>query len=97
MWNEDSFEQMICECLEFAHRQNCDLIEEWCKEAGVKEPVGYYNDCHSITIYTNKPGYLIGKGGFLINKYQEKFQKEYPYHKFEIKLVEIKGGFANVK
>ena len=78
-------------------KENHDtILSAWCKEAGVKTPVGYYLDVMDGTyyIYTDKPGYLIGKSGCLVEKYQKLLQMQFSAMK-SIKFVEIKGGFSN--
>lgn len=96
---DDSFERFRGECLEYNHNKNCNMIEEWCKEAGVTSPVGYYNELekHIITIYTNKPGYLIGMGGCLVNKFKKRLCEQFYANEYEVKFVEIRGGFANME
>lgn len=71
------------------------LIEHWEAEAKLTEPVVYdYNYHEGFTIYTNHPGYLIGKGGSLINKYRIRLKEEFGKNS-DIKFVEIKNGFVN--
>lgn len=95
---DEEFEKFRDECLAFNHNQNCKLIEEWSKEAGVESPIGYYNELgkHRMTIYTDRPGYLVGKGGCLVDKFKKKLCEEFYADKYEVKFVEIRGGFANV-
>lgn len=96
---DDSFERFRGECLEFNHNRNCKLIEEWCKEASVTSPVGYHNELGKriITIYTDKPGYLIGRGGCLVNKFKKRLCEEFYANEYEVKFVEIRGGFVNMQ
>lgn len=66
------------------------IIKEWKDEAGVKgiiqiNALSTVRD--TLTICTDRPGLMIGKGGFLIDKYKEKIQKEYPNIK-KIEFVE---------
>lgn len=98
MYDEDSFEKMRSECINFSHDRNCRLINDWCTEAGVDSPVGYDNDLgsHVMTIYTNRPGFLIGKGGCLIDKFKKNLCNEFSAKKYEVKFVEIRDGFANI-
>ena len=57
------------------------IIKEWKDEAGVKGII-QINACPTVrdrlTICTDRPGLMIGKGGCLIDKYREKIQNEYP-------------------
>lgn len=72
------------------------ILSAWCEEAKVKTPVGYYLDYTDgiYYVYTDRPGYLIGKGGCLVNKYQQLLQTQFSAMK-ALKFVEIRGGFSN--
>lgn len=96
---DDSFQKMREEYMEYSHNKNCTLIEEWCKEAGVTSPVGYYINLggRTITIYTDRPGWLIGKGGCLVDKYTERLCEEFFVEEYHVKFVEIRGGFVYTK
>lgn len=78
------------------NKQISKVIEEWCKEAGVVSPVGYYRNSLSgyFEIYTDSPGYLIGKGGNLVEKYELAFNQLF-CSDLKVKFIEIRGGFAN--
>ena len=89
------WEEMRNEVYNWAVNRKRKFLEDWCAEAGLKEPVGYdfvYGE--GFTIYTNHPGYLIGKAGGLINKYRNRLKEEFGKDN-DIKFVEIKNGFAN--
>lgn len=65
------------------HRFIRTLIREWKAEAKVKERVGYkinYME-RTITLATNRPGYLIGRAGVLIEKYENKMRENWPQFK----------------
>lgn len=96
---DDSFQAMIEECIAYNRDKICKLIEGWCKEAKVESPVGYYNESieRTITIYTDKPGCLVGVGGCLVNKFKEKLCEEFYVNEYKVEFVEICGGFANIK
>ena len=71
------------------------IIKEWKDEAGVKgiiqiNALSTVRD--SLTICTDRPGFMIGKGGFLIDKYREKIQNEYPNIK-KIEFVETDSWY----
>ena len=72
------------------------ILSAWCEEAKVKTPVGYYLDYTDGTyyVYTDRPGYLIGKGGSLVSKYLQLLRNRFSAVK-SVKFVEIKGGFTN--
>lgn len=78
--------------------RNRILIEKWCKECGVTSPIGYDNDLGNgvMTIYTKYPGALIGRGGEKIDKFKADLKEEFG-RSYEVKFVEVRGGFVNVK
>lgn len=45
-------------------------------------------------IYTDSPGYLIGKGGNLVEKYELALNQLF-CSDLKVKIIEIRGGFAN--
>lgn len=95
-----AFENMRNEAYEWAKNREKKFLEDWLEEAGVKDPVGYdFNYFTGFTVYTNKPGYLIGKGGQLIEKYEKRLNEEFGFPNgdktLKIKFVEIKNGFVN--
>ena len=62
-------------------RRLTEIIKEWKDEAGVKgiikiSAVPTVRD--TLIICTDRPGYMIGKEGCLVDKYREKIQKEFP-------------------
>ena len=71
------------------------IIKEWKDESGVKGII-QINACPTVratlTICTDRPGLMIGKGGCLIDKYREKIQKEYPNIK-KIEFVETDSWY----
>ena len=72
------------------------ILRKWCDEAGVKTPVGYYKNFSEKywEIYTDRPGFLIGKDGILVQKYKDILNKRF-YCNYEIRFREVRGGFAN--
>ena len=50
-----------------------NLLVRWCKEAGVKQVAAKLkteqDGTKILVVYSDKPGYLIGKGGCIIDKY----------------------------
>lgn len=93
----DDFEKFRGEALEYMHNRNKELIEKWCEDCGVTSPIGYYNDLSNgvMTIYTTHPGWLIGLHGMKIGAFVNELEKEFN-RKYEVKFVEIRGGFVNV-
>lgn len=89
------WEDMRNEIHNWAANRERKFLEDWCAEAGLKEPVAYSYEYHKgFTIYTNRPGILIGKAGNLVNKYRDRLKEEFSKNN-DIKFVEIKNGFAN--
>jgi ribosomal protein S3 len=95
---DDSFEEMRGEALNYMANKNKDIIENWCKECGMTEPVGYYNDLskHELTIYTTRCGIMVGKAGKHVYAVKEVLKEEFN-HDYEIKFVEIRGNIVNIK
>ena len=76
-------------------RRLTEIIKEWKDEAGVKGIIqisALPTVRHKLIICTDKPGFMIGKGGCLVDKYREKIQKEYPNIK-EINFVETHSWY----
>lgn len=92
-----NFEKIRCDFLDYINNTNKKLIEDWCKEVGVTVPVGYYNELaiSTMTIYTNKPGYLIGHEGKYVNKFIENLNEAFNNSNYKVVFVEIKGDVVN--
>ena len=76
-------------------RRLTEIIKQWKDEAGVKGIVqigALPTVRHTLTICTDRPGFMIGKGGCLVDKYREKIQKEFPNIK-EINFVETHSWY----
>ena len=74
------------------------ILQQWKEEAGVNEPILFRFSLidNAITIFTNKPGYLIGKAGYLFNKFLEQFKQELRFNdKFKIYFKEVDGCVEN--
>lgn len=95
---QEEFQRFRAEALNISMNQDKAIIEKWCEEIGYSYPLGYYNNrCdRTMEIYTTRPGICIGKAGSAIRKFEEMLKEEFrvPY---KVKLVEIRGGFANIK
>lgn len=64
-------------------------LKEWKAESHITSPIMYrynYNE-KILTIYTNLPGWLIGRGGWLYKKYDE-IIKERAGYSVKIEFVE---------
>lgn len=55
------------------------VMKKWLKEAKLKEDIHYNIDYDekTITIYTTRPGWLIGAKGYLVEKYSLIMQEKW--------------------
>ena len=97
MMTENEWQQFRGEALEFMRNLETKLIEDWCTDCKVTTPIGYYFNLSKgiVTIYTDRPGYLIGMKGSKVDKFKAAVEKEMG-KKYKVEFVEIRGGFANV-
>ena len=83
----------------FAFNKNREetVIKKWLNEIGYTEPVGYYRNSwkREMEIYATRLGCLIGKAGVDINKFKNMLNEEFG-GEWEVKLVEIRGGFVGI-
>lgn len=47
------------------------ILKDWKKESGSNRVMQYKYRGGRLTIYTSQPGYIIGKGGATLSKYNE--------------------------
>ena len=56
-----------------------NLIASWCKEAGVKQVAAKIktepDGTRTLIVYSERPGYIIGKAGCVIDKYTNAIKK----------------------
>ena len=53
------------------------VLQEWVNEAKATDPICYYpSDDGTLRIYTSQPGYLIGKSGNLVGKFEKKLREK---------------------
>ena len=71
------------------------VVREWLKEAHLKEDVMYDVDYNSksVMIYTTRPGWLIGRAGYLVLKYTDKMHEYWP----EFSTFQFKEAWGYVK
>ena len=86
------FEELIAEALEEMSERNERVMKNFFYRIGHKGIVGYENDLGKkvFTVWTDKPGILIGKGGQNVEILKEILKEEFNYD-YEIKFKEIKG------
>ena len=70
-----------------------DVLREWKADAKVSHLMLYRLKSGVLTIYTDRPGALIGCGGERITRYQEKLKALPIYHINEVRLEETDGIF----
>lgn len=71
------------------------IFKEWKKEAGVKGVIflGVFPGLRdTIKVCTDKPGFMIGKGGSLLDKYKKKL-KEYNPSLENIEFIETDSWY----
>lgn len=82
------------DCMEYARKKEETLIKKWLDKIGYNETIGYYRDVrnHTMEIYTQHPGVLIGKYGKDVHEFQDMLDEEYRGH-WKVKFIEVRGGF----
>ena len=51
------------------------ILREWKAECGVTHTVLFrYSTCGELTVYTDRPGYMIGLHSKLVYRYTERFK-----------------------
>ena len=70
-----------------------DVLKEWKADAKVTHLMLYKLRAGVLTVYTDRPGPLIGCRGERIARYQEKLKALPIYHIEEVRLEETHGIF----
>lgn len=52
------------------------VLKEWKQESGVKRVIQFRYRDGILSIFTSEPGYMIGKAGFLVYKYEDILKNE---------------------
>ena len=96
----DFFEEKYCLEPKRNNKVNTqNIVRRFLKEIGIdyKFTVAYYNDIgkNEFTLYTNKPGILIGKYGKNLDILKTILFEEYGKI-YSIKIKEINGDFLTV-
>ena len=72
-----------------------NLIASWCKEAGVKQVAAKIktepDGIRTLIVYSEHPGYLIGKAGCVIDKYTNAIKKLKMANIQKVTIEEIYG------
>lgn len=92
--NED-YEEERYKSLVYMKNKEEAVIKKWLDHIGFNEPVGYYRNVlnHVMEIYTTRPGVLIGKAGVNVKEFKKMLSEEF-FGEWEVKFVEIRGGFV---
>ncbi|KSV59148.1 hypothetical protein [Acetivibrio ethanolgignens] len=85
------FEKIVAESLEEMSERNERVMKNFFYRIGYKGIVGYENDLGKkvFTVWTDKPGILIGKGGQNACILKDILKEEFGYD-YEIEFKEIK-------
>ena len=86
------FEELIGKALEEMSERNERVMKNFFYKIGHKGIVGYENDLGKkvFTVWTDKPGILIGKGGQNVEILKEILKEEFDCD-YEIEFKEIKA------
>ena len=86
------FEEFVAEALDEMSERNERVMKNFFYRIGHKGIVGYENDLGKkvFTVWTDKPGILIGKGGQNVCILKDILKEEFDYD-YEIEFKEIKG------
>ena len=96
MLENNDFQILREEIARINREKEKNFLTQFMKEARVKEIAYIYKKGSGFTIYTTHPGYLIGKGGILIDKYKKILKKEFSPSD-DIKIIDIFwGGFITL-
>lgn len=70
-----------------------NVLKEWKAEAKNTHLCVYAANDGVLTIYTDRPGCLIGRGGSTVAKYRERIKEESFGTIHDVKFVETQGIF----
>lgn len=86
------FEELREKVLEEMNEKNERVMKHFFWRIGYRGIVGYENSLgkHVFTVWTDRPGILIGKGGENINILKEVLKEEFNKD-YDIEIKEIKG------
>lgn len=86
------FEEMRGHVLEEMAERNERVLKRFFCRINYKGIVGYENKLgkHVFVVYTDRPGFLIGKGGENANILKEILKKEFEYD-YTLEFKEIRG------
>lgn len=86
------FEEYRGQVLEEIEEKNERVLKQFFYRIGYKGIVGCENSLYTreFTVWTDRPGILIGKGGQNVKILKEILKEEFNYD-YEVKFKEIKG------
>lgn len=53
------------------------ILKQWKRESGAKRVIQFMYRDGILSIFTSEPGYMIGKAGCLVYKYEDILKKEF--------------------
>ena len=97
MYNDKTWEEFRAMVLADVKEREEILLKKWLADIGYKGIIGYYRNAgmKTMEIYATDIGVLIGKTGVSINKLEKMLTAEF-HGIWEIKFIEIRGGFINI-
>lgn len=70
-----------------------EILKEWKRKSGSTKPLMYRIKDNVLSIYTSQPGWLIGKGAYLVDEYsakiKERFKKDITVSIYEVEYTII--------
>lgn len=94
---DESWDTFRETCLREIKNREESAIKRWLQEIKYSGTIGYFRNIatHTLEIYTTHPGILIGKAGCNVPSIQQILQEEFGGKEWNIRFVEIQGGFVS--
>lgn len=94
---DSEWEEEIAEAHAWVKNGNETVLKRWLEGIGYQDPIGYYVSRwdNVVEIYSTRPGVLIGRAGVHVDALRKMLTEEFG-GEWQVKFVEIRGGFVNV-
>ena len=94
---DDAWMEFRSYALNYMKELEESIIKKWLDGIGYTDPVGYYRNSldHEMEIYATRIGTLIGKAGIHVEELRKMLSEEFR-GEWNVKFIEIRGGFVNV-
>ena len=96
---DEDWENLRAEAHRYMKEKEENLLKNWLDKIGYKdkEPIGYFrNVCNNtMEIYSRRVGALIGRAGINVDELKKMLSDEF-HGEWQIKFVEIRGGFVTI-